>query len=430
MSLEEFAAEKGIRQFLVSFTDLCGVMRSKLVPASAIAAAERDGAGFAGFAAHLDLSPADPDIFAMPDARCAIQLPWRREVAWVPAELTMEGKALDQAPRNVLARVVEQATVQGVELRTGVECEFFLLHPSEHRICDPSDSRDKPCYDQQVLFRHYNVVSRLSEYMEELGWGPYQADHEDANGQFEMNWEFDRCMVTADRHAFFKFMVQSVAEEEGFRATFMAKPFAHLTGNGCHVHCSLWDAAGENLFTSSDGACGLSATAYGFLGGIMAHARAIAAIANPTVNSYKRIHAPTTSSGSTWSPRTISYSGNNRTHMVRIPDAHRFEIRLADGSANPYLLPACILAAGLDGLERGLDPGERIDADGHRSPDGRASRLPETLPEALGELEASAVLRERLGGELLDSYLTIKRSEWRDYQSQVSGWEVSRYLNA
>src|SRR6185503_1030392 len=216
----------------------------------------------------------------------------------------------------------------------------------------------KPCYDQQALMRRYDVIAEICDDMLELGWAPYQNDHEDANGQFEMNWGFEDALVTADRHSFFKYMVKSIAEKHGFRATFMPKPFAGLTGNGCHVHVSAWKD-GSNVFADANGELGLSPTALAFIGGIVHSADALCAFLNPTVNSYKRINAPRTLSGATWSPNTVTWSGNNRTHMVRVPGKGRFELRLPDGAANPYLLQAAIIAAGISGIANKAHPGRR-----------------------------------------------------------------------
>ena len=258
-------------------------------------------------------------------------------------------------------------------MKTGVECEYFIILPDGSAISDARDSQDKPCYDQSALMRRYEVISAICDAMQELGWGPYQNDHEDANGQFEMNWAYDDALVTADRHAFFKFMVKTIAERHGLRATFMPKPFGHLTGNGCHIHASFWDKDGvKNLFYDAKGELGLSKLAYHFLGGVLHSAEALCALFNPTVNSYKRLNAQTTLSGATWAPNAISYAGNNRTHMVRIPDPGRFEFRLMDGAANPYLMQAGLLAAGLDGIQAKRDPGKRLDinmyTDGERAP--------------------------------------------------------------
>src|SRR5690606_31593835 len=198
----------------------------------------------------------------------------------------------------------------------------------------------------------------VCDAMLDLGWGPYQNDHEDANGQFEMNWEFDDVVATADKHSFFKFMVKSIAEKHGLRATFMPKPFQGLTGNGCHAHISVWDVDGKtNVFADKSDALGLSEKGHHFLGGIMKHASGMAAITNPTVNSYKRINAPRTISGATWAPNSVTWTGNNRTHMARVPGPGRSEQRLPDGTANPYLLQAIIIAAGLSSIHSQPDPG-------------------------------------------------------------------------
>ena len=230
VDLASVAEDKGIRYFLISFVDLFGVLRSKLVPARAIAEMQQDGAGFAGFAAWLDMTPADPDMFAIPDPDSLIQLPWNPEVGWLASDLWMNDAPVEASPRIVLKRQIERAEAAGYRMKTGVECEYFLLAPDEIAVSDPRDTQEKPCYDQTALMRRFEVIAQICDAMIELGWKPYQNDHEDANGQFEMNWEYDDCLVTADRHAFFKYMVKSVAELHGYRATFMPKPFPNLTG--------------------------------------------------------------------------------------------------------------------------------------------------------------------------------------------------------
>jgi len=387
--LAAYAAERGVKYFMISFTDLFGGQRAKLVPAQAIADMQADGAGFAGFATWLDMTPAHPDMLAVPDPQSVIQLPWNPEVAWVAANPVMEGEDVAQAPRNVLRRLIEEAAGEGLHVKTGVEAEYFLLTPDGNALSDPYDTAEKPCYDQQAVMRRYDVVREICDYMLELGWGPYQNDHEDANGQFEMNWEFDDVLVTADRHSFFKFMTKSIAEKHGFRATFMPKPIEGLTGNGAHLHISVWDAPGAdskvNVFADDDMELGLSEKGRNFLGGIMKHATAMAAITNPTVNSYKRINAPRTSSGATWAPNTVTWTSNNRTHMVRVPGPGRFELRLPDGAANPYLLQAVTLAAGLDGVRTKADPGKRYEidmyAEGHKV--RGAPKLPLNMLDAI-----------------------------------------------
>ncbi len=423
------AKSRGIRHFLISFLDLFGVMRAKLVPAAAITEM-REGAGFGGFATWLDMTPADPDMFAIADSDSLIQLPWKPEVGWLAADLQMARAPVAQAPRLVLKRVVAEAEKRGFAMQTGVECEFFLIAPDGTAIFDSTDRQPKPCYDQSALMRRYEVIAAISDAMLTLGWSPYQTDHEDANGQFEMNWQYAPALVTADRHAFFKYMVKTIAEQHGMRATFMPKPFVHLTGSGCHVHVSLWQN-GRNLFANAAGELGLSDLAYYFLGGLMAHAEALCALTNPTVNSYKRIDAPMTASGATWSPNAVSYGGNNRTHMIRIPDAGRFELRLADGAANPYLLQAGVLAAGLDGIAERRDPGRRLDINmythGHTVPEVR--RLPKNLLDALRAFAGSEVLRHALGAEFADAYVKLRQQEWDAYSHHLTQWERDTTLD-
>ena len=429
IDLVHAAKEKGIRYFLISFTDLMGTQRAKLVPAEAIGQMVKSGAGFAGFATWLDMTPADPDMFAIPDPDSFVQLPWKPEVGWLAADPWMNGRPVEQAPRNLLKRVKAKAAESGMQLKSGVECEFFLISPDGAGIRDSADRQAKPCYDQSALMRRYDVISEICDGMLKLGWKPYQNDHEDANGQFEMNWEYDDALVTADRHAFFKYMVKSIAEKHEMRATFMPKPFSHLTGNGCHMHVSLWKGA-QNLFEDEQGELGVSALGYHFIGGIIHSADALAAILNPAVNSYKRINAPRTLSGATWSPNSVTYSGNNRTHMIRIPEAGRFELRLADGAANPYAMPAAILAAGLDGINAKRDPGKRLDinmyTDGHLA--GEVKRLPLNLLDALRALQASKLLNESLG-EYVPAYLKLKHQEWDDFSRHLTDWERDATLD-
>jgi len=426
------AVDSGIQYFLISFVDLFGVLRAKLVPAAAIGQMQRDGAAFAGFATHLDLTPADPDMFAMPDPASLIQIPWKPEVGWLAADLNMHGKPVEHAPRHVLKRQLAAVEAAGYRLKSGVEAEFFVLRPDGSAVGDDGDRQAKPCYDQSALLRHYELIRAISDAMLRLGWGPYQSDHEDANGQFEMNWIYDDALVTADRHVFFKFMTKELARQHGLRATFMPKPFVHLTGSGCHAHVSLWDRdGGINLFHDPEGELGLSTLAYQFLGGILAHAGALTALFTPTVNSFKRINAMPTVSGATWSPNAISYGANNRTHMVRIPDPGRFELRLMDGAANPYLLQAGILAGGLDGITRRLDPGKRLDINMYEPGAGPADipRLPLNLLDSLRAFEASAILREALGAGFVDSYVKLRMAQWVDYMHHLTEWERDHTLD-
>ncbi len=431
VDLAKVAKEKKIKYFLISFSDLFGVSRSKLVPARAIGEMQKDGAGFAGFAAWLDMTPAHPDMFAVPDPDSLIQLPWKPEVGWLASDLWMDGKEVEASPRVMLKRQIAAAKKLGYQLKTGVECEYHLINEDGTDISDPKDIQSKPCYDQAALMRRYDVISEICDAMIDLGWNPYQNDHEDANGQFEMNWDYGDCLETADRHTFFKFMVKSIAENHGLRATFMPKPFLNLTGNGCHCHASLWDKTGKkNLFAGKD-EMGLSELAYDFLGGVMHSAEAFCAWFNPTINSYKRINAPRTLSGATWSPNTVTFGGNNRTHMVRIPDAGRFEFRLMDGAANPYLLQAGVLATGLDGIANKRHPGKRIDLDmyAHGYKVRGAKKLPLNLLDALRNLDKSKVANEAFGRDQIKSYIKLKTDEWNDFSRHLTQWERDQTLD-
>jgi len=430
--LARIAKEKRIKYFLISYVDLFGALRAKLVPARAIGEMQRAGAGFAGFATWLDMSPADSDMFAVPDPDSLVQLPWKPEVGWLASDIVMDGKPVAHGPRHVLRQQVAAAAAKGLRMKSGVECEFFLVTPDGSSVADVQDTQSKPCYDQGALMRRYDIITEICDAMIALGWEPYQNDHEDANGQFEMNWTYADALVTADRHVFFKYMVKAIAEKHGLRATFMPKPFIDLTGSGCHAHVSVWDRSGKrNLFHDAKGELGLSAMAYHFLGGVLNSAEGLCALFNPTVNSYKRINAPRTTSGATWSPNAVTYGGNNRTHMVRIPDAGRFEFRLMDGAANPYLLQAGLLAAGLDGVETKRDPGPRRDIDmytqGHTLEGLR--RLPGNLLDALRALAADETLRARLGAAFCDSYLKLKHDEWARFGRHLTQWERETTLD-
>ena len=430
-NLQAVAAKKKLRYFLISFADLFGVARAKLVPATAIKTMQKDGAGFAGFATWLDMTPAHPDMFAMPDADTLVPLPWRPDVGWLAADLWMDGKPVAASPRVMLKEQLKRAAKKGWRPKSGVECEFFLLDAGGGAVADERDTQAKPCYDQSALMRRYEVIAEICDAMGALGWNPYQNDHEDANGQFEMNWDYADSLQTADRHMFFKFMVKSVAEKHGLRATFMPKPFADLTGNGCHCHLSVWDRGGKKNLFAGGGEDGLSAMAMHFLGGVLHSAPALCGWFNPAVNSYKRINAPATASGATWAPNSVTYGGNNRTHMVRIPADGRFEFRLMDGAANPYLLQAGLVAAGMDGANNKRNPGKKsalnMYAEGHAVKNAR--RLPLNLLDALRAMQGSDMLAAAFGKEVIASYAKLKTAEWDDYCRHLTEWERQNSLD-
>ena len=437
-NLFQIAKSKKIKYFLISFVDLFGVLRSKLVPAQAIKEMQKNGAGFAGFAAWLDMSPADSDMFGIPDPDSLIQLPWNKEVGWLASDLWMNGKPVEASPRVMLKNQIKKLKQHNLNMKSGVECEYFLISPDGSSIADPRDTQSKPCYDQSALMRRYDLIKEICDCMIDMGWGPYQNDHEDANGQFEMNWDYSDCLKTADRQTFFKYMVKTLAEKHGLRATFMPKPFENLTGNGCHAHISVWKGK-KNIFLDKSDKLGLSKIAYNFLGGVMKNASSLSAFFNPTINSYRRINAPPTKSGATWSPSSISYTGNNRTHMIRIPDPGRFELRLMDGSVNPYLLQAGVLAAGIEGLNKKINPGKPLHCNMYEDSDKypNLSKLPNELGESLDKITDNKVINKAFGKNVIDSYVKLRKIELKEFNSKekfdkskpITKWERQNTLD-
>ena len=437
--------ESDVEFIFAQFVDMHGKPNAKLVPASHVEELLEDGAGFAGFAAgDIGQRPNDPDIVAIPDPASFTQLPWEPKIARLACDVTVEGEPWPYCPRTILRNQIERAAALGFEMRIGAELEYFLLRRTEDggiAPADPLDTLDLPCYDMRALTRNLDFVSLVSQSVTSLGWDNYATDHEDANGQFEQNFQFDDALTTCDRAIFFRYMVESLAQERGLLATFMPKPFANLTGNGCHFHFSLW-RDGENLFECDPAddprGLGLSPLAYNFIGGLKAHAKAYIAVTAPTVNSYKRLVVGAPNSGATWAPAYISYGYNNRTQMLRIPDAGRIEDRTVDGSCNPYLAATAMLAAGLDGIERELDAGEPNSANLYElSAEERAAQgidlLPGNLLDATRELEKDDVLRKALGktrdGDYVDYFVKVKRGEWQAAHEQITQWELDRYLS-
>jgi glutamine synthetase len=419
------ARADGVSFLLALFVDLLGKPCAKLVPVEAAEAFQTDGVGFAGFAVGaIGQQPSDPDLIAIPDPASYAPVPWVREgLAVVHCDPHVEGEPWPFAPRVILRRACAAADVA---LKVGAEVEYFLVTRDADGRLHPADTRDtaaRPCYDARGLTRMYDHLTEVSTAMNALGWANYANDHEDGNGQFEQNFTYADALTTADRVVTARYLISVLAERRGMTATFMPKPFTDRTGSGLHLHLSLW-RDGDALFpdTSDPRGLGLSTTAYSFLAGILDHASALSAVIAPTVNSYKRTGARPPLSGATWSPRRASYGGNDRTHLVRVPDTDRIELRGCDGSANPYLAMAATLAAGLDGIDRGLDPGEIGAAKG--------PELPPTLLHAVDALEADPVVAGALGPEVSAYFADLKREEFLDWHATVSPAEVDRYLTA
>ncbi|MAS53422.1 MAG: type III glutamate--ammonia ligase [Pimelobacter sp.] len=440
--LATLAEKAGTTFVLALFVDLDGKPCAKLVPVESVDELSTNGVGFAGYAVgSIGQEPRDPDLMAMPDPASFTPVPFVKEgLAIVHCDPHVEGKPWPFAPRVILRTMLARlASTQGLEARVGAEVEYFLLRREADGslvTADPGDRSARPCYDARGVTRMYEHLAAVSRAMNELGWGNYANDHEDGNGQFEQNFDYADALTTADRVISLRYLISMLAHERDMVATFMPKPFADRTGSGLHLHLSLW-RDGESTFPVGDGATdprglGLSPTAYSFAAGILEHASALQAVLGPSVNSYKRTGAVSTTSGASWAPRLPTYGGNDRTHFLRIPDHHRIELRGGDGSANPYLAIAAALGAGLDGIERDLDPGSVGGDNGvTRAP------LPRTLLHAVEALEADPVVTGSLdlaglgdGHRVAAYFAERKREEFFDFHAQVSGWEIDRYLTA
>jgi glutamine synthetase len=436
--------ERNIEFLFAQFVDMHGKPSAKLVPAHHLDDLLEDGAGFAGFAAgDLGQGPDDPDMIAVPDPRTLTILPWQPNVARFACDVTVEGEEWDYCPRTILRRTLDRATALGYEAKIGAELEYFLLRRRPDggiEIADQLDTLAQPCYDMRALTRNLDFVTEVADAVTGLGWDNYATDHEDANGQFEQNFEFADALTTCDRAVFFRYMVETLAQRRGLIATFMPKPFADKTGNGCHFHVSLWKD-GDNAFArereDDPRGLGLSDAGYHFIGGLKAHAKAYIAVTAPTVNSYKRLVVGAPTSGATWAPAYISYGYNNRTQMLRVPAPGRVEDRTVDGSCNPYLAAAAMLTAGLDGIERELDPGDPNGANLYKLSPEELERqgiglLPANLLDAVRELESDDVLRKGLGrtrdGDYVDYFVNVKLGEWQAAHEQITQWELDRYL--
>lgn len=430
---------RGVRYAAVSFVDLHGKTKAKMVPIGHLQHATTGSELFTG--AALDGVPqevSDEEVAAHPDMSAAIVLPWQPEVAWVPSNLYLKGAPFPACSRTILASVVAEAASLGLSPQLGVETEFYLLRdtPDGPVPLAASDDLAKPCYDLRSLLHSFPLVDAIVTAMNDLGWDVYSFDHEDGNGQFETDFSYAGALCMADRFTFFRLMVGELARSHGSFATFMPKPFGDRTGSGAHFNMSMADAPGRNLFAMADDprGCGLSALGYQFIAGVLRHAAAVCAVIAPTVNSYKRLVRRGNASGFTWAPIFACYGDNNRTNMLRIPlGGGRVECRAADSSCNPYLGAAMIFAAGLEGIREGLDPGEPNTENMYLLDEDELTRrgipnLPRNLLEAVEALAADPLAESVLGPEMLRSFVAEKLAEWDSYHCTVSAWEQDRYL--
>ena len=441
MTLNEaqtFLKENRVKYVLAQFVDIHGVAKTKSVPVSHFEDIISDGAGFAGFAVWgLGQEPHDPDFMAVGDLDTLTVVPWQPGYARIVCNGRVKGQPYPFDTRYILQQQVSRLSQAGWVLNTGLEPEFMLLNRNPDGSIQPADDSDtleKPCYDYKGLSRSRAFLEKLVDSLLSVGCDVYQIDHEDANGQFEINFTFSPALASADRYVLFRMAAGEIAREFGIICSFMPKPMSDRTGTGSHIHMSIWDREGHDLFQddSDKNQLGLSELAYHFLGGLLAHAPALTALVAPSVNSYKRLVVGRSLSGATWAPAYISYGDNNRTSMVRVPYG-RLELRLCDSSCNPYLATAAVIVAGLDGIERKLEPGPPHNINHYRYTQEALREmgigiLPQTLIEALRALKEDSLFAEQLGEEFLREFVDLKEMEWVEYQRHVSDWEVQRYL--
>jgi glutamine synthetase len=427
LDIDQFISENKIKYILAQFVDIHGVAKTKSVPAQCLMDVVEKGAGFAGFAVcGLGMEPHGPDFLARGDLKTLSLVPWQPGYARIVCDGYVNGSPHPYDSRVVLKRQVALLDAKGWTLNTGLEPEFSLFERKANGQLVPVDETDvleKPCYDYKGLSRSREFLETLVESLQAVDFDVYQIDHEDANGQFEINYTYGNALESADRFTFVRMGAGEIANDLGMVCSFMPKPSSNRTGNGMHFHLSIADENGNNLFNddSDVNGMGLSKMAYHFTAGLLHHAKALCAFAAPTVNSYKRLVVGGSASGSTWAP----------AYMVRIPYG-RLEFRLPDSGCNPYLVHAAIIAAGLDGIERELDPGDPKNINLYAlSEEERKEQgidiLPQNLNEALDALEADTVLTERLGKEIVGEFISVKRDEWMDYSRHVSDWELKRY---
>jgi glutamine synthetase len=432
--------DRGVKSCLASFVDVHGIPKAKMVPVDHFSSMMSGSELFTGAALDgLGQEPSDDELSVHPDPDAITILPWEPTVAWAPGFLYYHGERWPMCSRTILQRQVDRAAAAGLVFNVGIETEFYLVR-HEHGSVTPANPRDtlhKAAYDIVGLLENLPFMDQMVSWMNSLGWGVFSYDHEDANSQFEFDFGYTNCKSMADRFLLFRMMARFLARQHGFDVTFMPKPYANRTGTGAHFNMSLADRiTGENRFADPTDArgCGVSALAYSFIGGVLRHAPAIVAVAAPTVNSYKRLVKTGSMTGYTWAPVYVSYGRNNRTHMLRIPQTSpRVECRAVDGTNNPYLTAAMFLAAGLEGIEAGLDPGDPIPVNMYELSlqqlrDMNVNLVPRTLLEAAEALDRDPLGDQVLGPELKRAYVDLKEREWWDYHNTISDWEIERYL--
>ena len=449
---------KGVKYCISSYVDVHGIPKGKNVPIAHFERMMRGSELFTGAAMDgLGQGPQDDELAIHPDPTAVQQLPWRPEIAWAPGRLMYHDEPWPMCSRNVLARQVERARKLGLQFNLGIECEIYLVRMEDDGFApnNPNDNIGKAAYDMLLTLENFDWLDEVVSHMNTMGWHVHSFDHEDSNGQYEFDFAYADVMTMCDRFVLWRLLTKEIARKYGWEATFMPKPYAERTGSGAHFNMSLSSLrTGKNV--SGDArdkrGCGLSKMAYQFLGGVKSHAEAIVATTCPTVNSYKRLIKTGSMTGYTWAPIFISYGGNNRTHMLRVPmvrpeiegsgarkkgepylSAARWECRAVDTAMNPYLASAMMLGAGLEGIEQDLDPGDPINVNMYEQSDKQLKRmgvkeLPRTLLESIEAFAADELSKEVMGEDLYKSYIDLKTAEWWDFHNSISKWEIDAYL--
>ncbi|MEQ8666285.1 MAG: type III glutamate--ammonia ligase [Rhodospirillales bacterium] len=448
---------RGVKYCFSSYVDAHGIPKGKTVPIDHLERMMRGSELFTGAALDgLGQGPHDDELAIHPDPMAITQLPWRPEVAWAPGNLKYHNEPWPMCSRNVLIRQIKRAAEMGLQFNLGIECELYVVDNSDG-IVKPHNPRDimpKAAYDFLLTLEAYEYLDEVVSYMNDLGWEVHSFDHEDANGQYEFDFAYSDVLTMADRFVLWRLLTKEIARRHGWEATFMPKPYVNRTGSGAHFNMSLSSLkTGKNVSGNSrdERGCGLSKLAYQFIGGVKKHAKAIVATTCPTVNSYKRLIKTGSMTGFTWAPIFISYGGNNRTHMLRVPmlrpeveggakpghgvylSSARWECRAVDPAMNPYLASAMMLAAGLNGIEQDIDPGDPMNINMYELSDAelkkkKVQQLPRTLLEAVEELDVDPLTEQVMGADLKKSFIQLKSNEWWEYHNHVSDWEIDHYL--
>jgi glutamine synthetase len=432
----ELADQQKVKFLRLQFTDILGTIKNVEIPNSQFEEALDGNVMFDGSSIEGFVRIEESDMYLKPDLSTFCVFPWSGPTGERVARLICdiynpEGTPFVGCPRTMLKRVIALAKDRGVEMKAGPEAEFFLFQSRNGR--PTTESHDSASYfDLSPVDQGEDVRREIVLALEAMGFHVEAAHHEVAPGQHEIDLRYDHVLTTADNISTFRFVVKNVAIRNGLHATFMPKPIYGINGSGMHTHMSLF-SKDDNVFFDADAPMQLSRTCLNYIGGILRHAKGFCAITNPLVNSYKRLvpgyEAPT----------AVAWSEKNRSPLVRVPAARgaatRIELRMPDPACNPYLALAVMLRAGLDGIERNIDPGPPINKNiftmSHRERRHlRIDELPGNLSEALDELEKDDLVRETLGEHLFEHFLAAKREEWHDYIRHVSPWETDRYLGA